>query len=140
MYARRVVDNARALAAALADGGLPVVGAGRGFTATHQVLVDLTGRFETADAAQRLAGASILVNAPSRVDRRLRDGRRDGLWLRLGSSVVSRLGMAEPEMREIGTLVARLLVDGEEPAAVGKRVQELVDAFHTVRYAIEPGG
>lgn len=140
MYARRVVDNARALAAALADGGLPVVGAGRGFTATHQVLVDLTGRFETADAAQRLAGASILVNAPSRVDRRLRDGQRDGLWLRLGSSVVSRLGMAEPEMREIGTLLARLLVDGEEPAAVGKRVHELVDAFHTVRYAMEPGG
>ena len=137
-YAARVVDNARALAHALAAAGFMVVGAARGFTATHQVLVDLTGVLDRMETARRLAAASILVNPPARVDRRLRDGRADGLWLRLGSSVVSRLGMQGREMQDIAGLVARLLLHGDDPAAVGKRTQELVDAFRTVHYTTDP--
>lgn len=137
-YAARVVANARALAGALAGAGFAVVGAARGFTSTHQVLIDLTGTLDRAETARRLAGAWILVNPPGRVDGRLRAGRGEGLWLRLGSSAVSRLGMCEPEMRDIADLLARLLLRGEDPAAVGKRTRELVDHFRSVHYTSEP--
>lgn len=138
-YTRQIVDNARALARGLAAEGFPVVGAHRGFTATHQVLVDITDIGQPGDAVRRLAGATILINPPARADRRLRDGRHDGWWLRLGTSAVTRLGMKEDEMPAIGRILARLLLHREDPSMVSGAVAELVEAFGTVRYTLAAG-
>ncbi len=134
-YTRQVVDNARTLARALADEGFAVVGAERGFTATHQVIVDATGLGTSAEIGARLGAAMVMVNPPSRADRRLRDGRADGVWLRVGTSAVTRVGMSAPEMAAIARLLARLLRDGEAPARVAPAVEALAAGFREVRFA-----
>ncbi len=134
VYAHRVVDNARMLGAALAGEGFTVVGAARGFTATHQVIVDATG-LATRDAlTARLGAAMIMVNPPARVDRRLRDGRDEGLWLRVGTAAVTRVGMGADEMQQIARLLRRLLRDGEAPESVAAAVEALATSFREVQF------
>jgi len=61
-YAARVVENARALAEALAARGFKVLGEHLGYTRSHQVLVDVRGQGGGAKAARLLEDANIIVN------------------------------------------------------------------------------
>ena len=133
-----IVDNARALGAALDDAGFAVVGRDRNFTATHQVLVDITGLIDPRGRA-RLAAGGVIVSPSGKADRRLRDGRTDGWWLRLGTSGLTRLGMGRAEMGETAGILARLLRDGENPALVAKSTGDLAGRFRTIHYAIDAG-
>ncbi len=63
------------------------------------------------------------------------DGRADGVWLRVGTSAVTRVGMSAPEMAAIARLLARLLRDGEAPARVAPAVEALAAGFREVRFA-----
>jgi glycine hydroxymethyltransferase len=137
-YAKYVVRNAQALGRALADEGFQVVASDRGFTATHQVLVDVTEIPNYRDIPARLAAANILIKPLTRVDRRLRDGRLDGWWLRIGTSAVTRLGMMEDEMRRIGSLLARLMLHRDDPAVVASGVAGLVNDYRVVKYVPAP--
>lgn len=136
VYARRVVDNARALGGALAAAGFAVVGADKGFTATHQVLVDVTNLGDPANTSRRLSLANLIVKPPTRVDRRLRDGRADGWWLRLGTSAVTRLGMSKDEMYIVADVLAGVLLRGEDSSAVAGTIRDLVSQFETIRYLV----
>jgi glycine hydroxymethyltransferase len=112
-YAAGIVDNARALAAALVAGGVPVVTGG---TDNHLVLVDvrpfgLNGR--QAEAALRSAGITL--------NRNVVPDETNGNWytsgLRLGTPAVTTLGMGADEMREIGSVIARVL-HAAEPGTI----------------------
>ena len=54
--------------------------------------------------------------------------------LRLGSPVCTKKGMGEGEMVEIARLLRRVLLEGEEPEAVGTDVAALVASFPGVKY------
>ena len=104
-HAHRVVANARALAAALVEGGVPVLTGG---TDNHLVMVDvrafrLTGR--QAETALRECGITTNRNVVPRDP--------NGPWytsgLRLGTPALTTLGMGETEMREVGSMIARVL-------------------------------
>ena len=136
-FTRAIVDNAQRLGAALDDAGFEVLGRDRNFTATHQVLVDITGLIDPREAGARLAAGGVIASPSGRADRRLRDGRSDGWWLRLGTSVLTRLGMGAREMGEVAAILARLLRHGEDPAMVAKNVGDLAGRFTTVHYALE---
>jgi glycine hydroxymethyltransferase len=72
VYMRQTVANAVALARALAAAGFVVFAADRGFTSTHQVLVDVRGLGPGIAVAQALERADIMVNKmllPSDPDR-----------------------------------------------------------------------
>ena len=112
-YARRIVGNAQALAAACAGNGLEVVTGG---TDNHLLLLDvtpcgLTGR--QAESALRDAG--IMANRNALPD------DRHGPWytsgLRLGTPALTTLGMGEAEMAEVGAAIARVLA-ATEPATI----------------------
>ncbi len=112
-YARQVVANAQALAAACADCGLAVVTGG---TDNHLLVLDvtpcgLTGR--QAESALRDAG--IMAN------RNAIPGDRNGPWytsgLRIGTPALTTLGMAEEQMRPVAAWIARVL-EAAEPAVI----------------------
>lgn len=124
-YAAQVVQNARNLARELHEGGVPVVASDRGFTSTHQVLVDVSDLPDLPHLTARLADAGILVNKPSRADRRLRNKPADGAWLRLGTAACTRLGMSTAAMVEIAHILRRLLLQREDPVKVRGDVEEL---------------
>jgi glycine hydroxymethyltransferase len=104
-YAAQIIRNARALAAALSDEGFRVVSGG---TDNHLMLVDLrpfgvTGKVaqETLDAAGITCNKNAIPNDPEKPF--VTSG------LRLGTAAVTTAGMAEPEMAEIASLIARAL-------------------------------
>ncbi|OPZ20797.1 MAG: Serine hydroxymethyltransferase [candidate division BRC1 bacterium ADurb.BinA364] len=104
-YARRVVENAAALAEALMAKGARVVTGG---TENHLMLVDvrpygLTGR----QAESALRGAGLTLN------RNVIPNDPNGAWytsgLRLGTPAMTTLGMGEAEMREIADIICSTL-------------------------------
>ena len=114
-YARQTVANARRLAASIAGHGFRLVSGG---TDNHLMLVDvfskgLTGK--VAEAALGKAGITVNKNAipfdqnPPMV----------ASGVRIGTPAMTTRGMREPEMDQIGDLIARVLAAPEDDRALG---------------------
>jgi len=128
-FASAIVGNARSLARAMADAGLPVVGRQPNFTDSHVVLLDPAGLPDDASSFRRLEAAGILTTkvplAATYPERRA---------LRLGTPAVSRVGMGADDMRVIATLVRRVLIDGEAPDCVAIDAAQLARKHPDVKY------
>src|SRR5256886_12338368 len=123
-YMAQIVRNAQALGAALARRGIPVLGAHKGYTCTHQVIADVRQFGGGLEVAQRLARANIITN------KNLIPADRPENWghpgrVRLGTTEVTRLGMHEAEMEIIAAFMARLLVERAAPEDVVDDVIEI---------------
>jgi len=115
-YAARIVENAGALAEALAGHGFRLVSGG---TDNHLMLVDLRGFDEelTGKEAQAvLDDAGISLNKNTVPD----DPRSPFVTsgVRIGTPAVTTQGMGPTEMGTIAELIARALRDRNDPAAV----------------------
>jgi glycine hydroxymethyltransferase len=121
-YADRCIANARALAAALHDEGLTVAGAGRGFTDSHHVAVDVAALGGGRAAMARLAAAGIYLSAiglpwqaPGEPDR----------GLRIGTQEVTRRGLGPDELRVVAGWMADVLLRDADPEPVRKAAAAL---------------
>jgi glycine hydroxymethyltransferase len=104
-YARRVVANARALAATLVEAGYRVVSGG---TDSHMFLLDLTDHKKTGkDAQSYLDRCGITVNKNTVPFETQSPFVTSGI--RIGTAALTTRGMGEEEMRAIGGLIARAL-------------------------------
>ncbi|SCL65212.1 serine hydroxymethyltransferase [Micromonospora peucetia] len=113
VYAERVVANAQALAAGLADEGMRPVSGG---TDTHLALVDLREVGVTgADAEARCDAATITLNKNAIPYDPQKPMVASGI--RVGTPSVTTQGMREPEMRQVASLIARAV--RTDPAAPG---------------------
>ncbi|HVY40291.1 MAG TPA: serine hydroxymethyltransferase [Polyangia bacterium] len=126
-YAKRVVANARALAAELMARGFDVVSGG---TDNHLILIDLTSKKVPGKVAARaLDKAGIELNYNSVPY----DTRKpfDPSGIRLGSPAVSSRGMGEAEMKQIAAWMDRVVSDptDETAAKVLGEVHELTRKF-----------
>lgn len=115
-YAAQVVSNAAALADALATEGFRLVSGG---TDNHLTLVDLRtfdAELTGKEAQAVLDGAGISLNKNTIPD----DPRSPFVTsgIRIGTPSVTTQGMTEPEMAEIGHLIARALRDRGDDEAV----------------------
>jgi glycine hydroxymethyltransferase len=127
-YAHRTVRDARALAAALADEGIRIVSGG---TDSHLMLADVRPVGTDGKQAEAvLDEVQIAINknqipfdpnppsAPS--------------GIRVGTPACSTLGMDEPEMREIGSIIGDVLRSPEDSGVKEKargRVADLMARF-----------
>ena len=104
-YRERVVENARTLAATLADRGIGVVGSG---TDTHMVLIDLASvGLPGQQAETALARAGITSNKnPIPFD-----ARSPSQWtgLRVGVSAATTRGLFPADLEVLGACIADLL-------------------------------
>jgi len=132
-YMAAIVSNAQQLAQALDTRGVPVLGAHKGYTKTHQVIADVRCFGGGLDVAHKLAEANIITNKNLLPDDQATDWDRPS-GLRIGTTEVTRLGMGAAEMDAIADLIARVLVEHEDPATVKTNAQELRAGFQTVRY------
>jgi glycine hydroxymethyltransferase len=117
VYMAQIVSNARALASALSRRGLSVLCKNRGYTNTHQVIVDVSSLGGGRDAAQNLAVANIITNKNLLPQDHPEDWDNPG-GLRLGTTEVTRLGMAEAEMDTIAGFIASILIEKRKPDAL----------------------
>jgi len=123
-YARRVIANARALAAALASCGFQIVSGG---TDNHLMLVDLRNRDLTGKVAQTaLDNAAITVNKNTVPKETQSPFVTSGI--RIGTSAVTTRGMGETEMARIASLIDRVLRSPDD-AKVATSVRDHVRAL-----------
>jgi glycine hydroxymethyltransferase len=110
-YARQIVNNARALAASLKEGGLDIVSGG---TDNHLMLVDLRPKNATGKRAEAALGrAHITCNKNGIPFDPEKPFVTSGV--RLGTPAGTTRGFGEAEFREIGGLICEVL-DGLKTA------------------------
>ena len=120
-YQRQILANAKALASELQEQGLRLVSGG---TDNHLMLVDvwMDGKGITGkDAEKALEAAHITVNKNTIPFDQNKPFVASGL--RIGTPAVTTRGMKEPEMREIGRLIATIIHDPQSEK-VRKHVQQ----------------
>jgi len=138
VYMAQIVRNAQALGAALARRGIPVLGAHKGYTTTHQVIADVRQFGGGLEVAQRLARANIITN------KNLIPADKPEDWdhpsgLRIGSTEVTRLGMHETEMETIADFIARILIEQAAPEEVVDDVIAFRQPYQKLYYCFDDG-
>ncbi len=110
-YARQVIVNSQALTEGLVAEGMRAVSGG---TDTHLALLDLQGLGVTgAEAEARCDAAGIVLNKNAIPYDPQPPSIASGI--RVGSPSVTTQGMAEGEMKEIASLIARAVREGDSP-------------------------
>jgi glycine hydroxymethyltransferase len=132
-YMGQIVANAQTLAAALHERGVPMLGAHKGFTRTHQAIADVRAFGGGEAAARRLAEANLITN------KNLIPSDRPEDWdhpsgLRLGTTEVTRWGMREPEMARIADLIADVVHGRRGMAEVRRDAIELRKSFLKLQF------
>ncbi|MGH8542267.1 MAG: hypothetical protein ACREX3_01190 [Gammaproteobacteria bacterium] len=128
-YSRQVRRNALALGTAMQAEGLAVQTAAESITETHQVWVEAPAEYASpSDAVQTLKDVDLVVNC-ARLP--TLEGRKG---LRFGSTEVTRVGMEEAEMYQIGTLVADCLFRRKSSSRIQSEVHELRAAYPFAKY------
>jgi len=132
-YAQNVVENARALAATLVDGGLDIVSGG---TDTHLMLVDLRPKSLTGDITEdALERAGLTCNKNGIPFDPEKPMITSGV--RLGTPAGTSRGFGPAEFRQVGEMIVEVLDslsanrdgDGQVEASVRRRVGELCAQF-----------
>ncbi len=135
-YARRIIENARALGQALHDRGFDVLAADLGFTRSHTLAVRVEKEGGGEAVARRLADAGVIAN------KNLLPGdkspKRPG-GVRLGTPEVTRVGMGPKEMERIAELFDGLLHRGRPTEEVARQAAELKSGFTTLKYCFAAG-
>jgi glycine hydroxymethyltransferase len=137
-YMAQIVRNAKALARALDERGIPILCAHKGYTQTHQVIARVKGFGGGLEVAHRLAAANIITNKNLVPEDKTEDWDRPS-GLRIGTIEVTRLGMNEKDMETIADLIARVLVENEDTESVGKEVEDIRHSYQTLYYNFDNG-
>jgi glycine hydroxymethyltransferase len=122
-YARRIVDNSKAMAEGLMEGGIDLVSGG---TDNHLMLVDLRGTGTNGKELEELldrvgvtCNKNMIPNDP--------EPPTVTSGVRLGSAAMTTRGMGEEEMREVSEIIVGA-VRGETDG-LSARVAALTEAF-----------
>ena len=137
-YAKQVISNAKALAEALSSEGLDVLASKLGFTNSHQIAIDVTKYGDGGTLEKELEKANIIVNRQL-IPGDVKAGRHymHPGGLRLGTSEITRLGMKHEEMKQIASLMARIIIKKQNPLGVKSEVGSMRSSFQKVHYAFE---
>ena len=120
-YQKRVVENAKVLAATLVEKGYDLVSGG---TDNHLMLVDLRRRQLTGKVAEEaLHRARITVNKNAVPNDPQKPWVTSGI--RIGTPALTTRGMGVEEMKTIGGWIARVL-DKPDDASIGEAVEREV--------------
>ncbi|MCF2135673.1 MAG: serine hydroxymethyltransferase [Candidatus Thorarchaeota archaeon] len=139
-YTEQILKNARALGQALHERGWHVIAADKGFTRSHQILVDVSESpmKDGRRVEEELEKANIIIN------RNLLpwDKKRGRNYLapggiRLGVSEMTRLGMNESEMDTIAEFMTRVVMKEEDVKKVAADVAEFRKDYQHVHYAYD---
>lgn len=116
-YAKKVVENSKHLAASLDSLGTTIKAKDRGYTESHQVVLDIQDDESRIRIRDRLEECGIIADA----------------GVRFGTNEVTRRGMGKREIEKIARLIHRA-IQGEDSKKVKREVRELVKKFKSVKF------
>ena len=142
-YHKKVIENAKALGQALHDLGFNVLMEHKGFTESHQIVVDITD-FEKSiglggDIEKLLEEANIILNR-NLLPYDITQGRhyQNPGGLRIGTSEITRLGMGKQEMIDIAEFFKKLIIEKKDPKKIKNEVAEFRKEFQEIQYCFQP--
>jgi len=137
-YAEQTIKNAKALASELNNVGFKVLGEKRGYTESHQTVVNVLDYGDGGTIEADLEKANIIVNRQL-IPGDLKAGRHymHPGGIRLGTSEITRLGMKESEMKEIASLLKQVVVDKKDAGEIAAHVKEFKTDFKKTHYCFD---
>ena len=137
-YAEQTIKNAKALASELNNVGFKVLGEKRGYTESHQTVVNVLDYGDGGTIEADLEKANIIVNRQL-IPGDLKAGRHymHPGGIRLGTSEITRLGMKESEMKEIASLLKQVVVDKKDAGEIAAHVKEFKTDFKKTQYCFD---
>ncbi len=138
-YAEQVIKNAKMLGQALHERGLRVFAENKGFTESHQLVMDITQYGLGGDIEKDLERSNIILNRQL-IPEDTKAGRHyiNPGGLRIGVSEVTRLGMREADMIEVAEFIKRVIIRKDEVRRVAEDVAEFRKNFSKVQFCFEP--
>ena len=91
-YASQIIKNTKTLASSLDNHGIPVKFKHLDFSESHQVILDISSTNEINMLRERAENLGLLIDS----------------GIRLGTAEITRMGMKELEVKEIGEILARI--------------------------------
>ncbi len=137
-YAEQTIKNAKALASELNNLGFKVLGEKRGYTESHQTVVNVLDYGDGGIIEADLEKANIIVNRqliPGDLKANRHYMHPGGI--RLGTSEITRLGMKESEMKEIASLIKQVVVDKKDAGEIAAHVKEFKTDFKKTQYCFD---
>jgi len=137
-FAVQTIKNAKALAEELNNLGFKVLGEKKGFTQSHQAVVNVLDYGDGGKIEADLEKANIIVNrqlVPG--DLKAKRHYMNPGGIRLGSSEVTRLGMKESDMQQIASLIKNVVIDNKDAKEVAGDVLELRKNFQKTQYCFD---
>ena len=135
-YAGQIINNSKALAQALHELGFNVLCEHKGFTQSHQVVVDVSGIGGGRKTAETFEAANMIINKNLLPWDDL-DMTGDPSGIRIGTQEITRMGMKETDMKEIASFMKRVGLDGEKPAKVKEDVVEFRKCFNKMHFCFD---
>ena len=137
-YASQTIKNAKALAVALNDFGFKVLGEKKGFTQSHQVVVNMLDYGDGGKIEADLEKANIIVNRqliPGDIKAKRNYMQPGGI--RLGSSEITRLGMKESEMQQIASFIKQIVIDKKDANGIANEVIEFRKNYQKTEFCFD---
>jgi len=137
-YAAQTINNAKALASELSNIGFKVLGEKRGYTESHQTVVNVLDYSDGGLIEADLEKANIIVNRqliPGDLKANRHYMHPGGI--RLGTSEITRLGMKESEMKEIASMIKDIVIDKKEPSEMKGKIAEFRKEFQKTQYCFD---
>jgi glycine hydroxymethyltransferase len=137
-YASQTIKNAKALAVALNDFGFKVLGEKKGFTQSHQVVVNMLDYGDGGKIEADLEKANIIVNRqliPG--DLKAKRNYMQPGGIRLGSSEITRLGMKESEMQQIASFIKQVVIDKKDANGIANEVIEFRKNYQKTEFCFD---
>ncbi len=137
-YAAQVIKNAKVLAEALSSFGFGVLGEKRGFTQSHQIVVNVMAYTDGGTMEMDLEKANIIVNRQL-IPGDIKAGRNyfHPGGIRLGVAEITRLGMKESEMKQVAEFIKKVIIDKKEKKKIGLEVKRFRKDYQKVHYCFD---
>jgi glycine hydroxymethyltransferase len=116
--------------------GITVLAAHKGYTRTHQIILDVRRYGGGLEVAGRLARANIITNKNLIPADRPEDWDRPS-GLRIGTTEVTRLGMDGADIKVIADLHYRILIESVTPERVADDIVDFRRGFQTLYFCFD---
>lgn len=134
-YAKQIVKNAKVLAKELYSFGFDILGNKKGFTQTHQVVINVKKQGGGDKVAKKLEEANIILNKNIIPGDKLDVNNPSGL--RIGVQEMTRYGMKEKEMKIIGKFMKEIVLDKKDIKKMKKEVVNFRKNFQEIKYCFK---